>query len=362
MMRAIELAKKAEGRTSPNPPVGCVIVKNGKIIAEGYHKKAGLAHAEIEALKKTRSARGAAMYVTLEPCDHYGKTPPCTKAIIDSKIKKVIIAIKDPNRINNGRGIKKLRKHKIQIKTGVCRKEALDLYRPYIKFVTGNTPFISLKLAESLDGKIATRSGESKWISGRLSRNYVQKLRQKADAILVGINTVMKDDPSLLITGARDKRPVRIVLDSDLMIPLNSKLVKTLKFAPLIIAAKAGSSDKKKKILEKKGIIVLTDQTKAKEVNLRKILRKLARKNIMHILCEGGSGVAGALLDGKFVDRVYFFISPKLLGGRNAVTSIGGNGISSISKAVEIQNREIKMFGQDIMVKGDVYWNNRRNW
>ena len=237
MLQAIRLARRAEGKTSPNPLVGAVIVKNGRIIGKGYHERRGMPHAEIIAINKAKNNAGhATLYVTLEPCDHFGKTPPCCDRIISSGIKKVMIAMKDPNSINNGRGIKKLKRHAIDVESGLCKHEAEELNAPYIKFIRKKMPFITVKVAQSIDGKLATRFGESKWISNKASRVFVQGLRSKVDAVMVGINTVLKDNPALTVRDSRLKSPARIVVDSFLKIPVNSKLVNSRDKAPLIVA------------------------------------------------------------------------------------------------------------------------------
>jgi riboflavin biosynthesis protein RibD len=228
MRQAIALALKAAGSTSPNPMVGCIIVKNGRVISRGYHKKAGGPHAEVEALKKARNrASGATMYVTLEPCDRYGRTPPCTDAIINSGIKKVYIGTRDPNPKNNGRGANKLKRHGISVVEGVCQREAFGINAAYNKFIRTGIPFVTLKIAESLDGKIATRTGRSKWISSKRSRNEVRSIRRTSDAVLIGVNTVIKDDPGIMPDGESGHAAVRIVLDTNLRIPLGSRIVRT---------------------------------------------------------------------------------------------------------------------------------------
>jgi len=361
MRRALEFAKKGEGKTSPNPPVGCVIVKNNKIISEGYHKKAGLPHAEIEALKKTKDAGNSTMYVTLEPCDHYGKTPPCTNEIIKRGVKRVVIGMKDPHRVNNGRGIKKLKKNRIHVETGVCSREIEEFYKPYKKFITERTPFVTVKIAESLDGKIATSKGESRWISNDLSRRYVQKLRSKVDAVMIGINTVIKDGPSLIPKTQKREFTKRIVVDSHLRMPLDSKLVRSSDSAPLLIAAIDKASAKKINILRKKGATVLIVRSKNNRVDLTCFFRELGKLGIMHVLVEGGGELVGKLFDERLVNKILFFISPKIIGGESAVSSVRGKGVNRIRDAVRLKNMVLRRFREDILVEGDVCWNNRRS-
>ena len=358
MLRALKLAQKAEGKTSPNPIVGCVIVKNNRVISEGYHRGAGLHHAEITALKKARNTKNATMYVTLEPCDHYGKTPPCTDEIIKRKIRKVVIAIKDPNEINNGRGVRKLRRNKISVKLGVLEKEANKIYRPYAKFITEKLPFVTVKIAESLDGKIATSKGESKWISNELSRIYVHKLRSRVDAVMVGINTVLKDNPLLLARIRPKEATKRVVVDSKLKLPLNSQLIRTARIAPLIIATTNKSSKKKRNMLTKKGALVIVIRSKNSKIDLQNLFQALATMDIMHVLVEGGGELIGSLFDEGLVDRMLFFISPKIIGGETAVTSIRGRGVQRINDAIRLKNMEIKRFKEDILVEGNVYRHN----
>jgi len=355
MRRAIKLAKKAEGFTSPNPLVGCLIVKKGKIIGKGYHHKAGLPHAEVIALQDAgEKAKNATMYVTLEPCKHLGRTPPCTSAVIKAGIKRFVIAMKDPNPLNNGRGITKLREKGASVTTGVCEKEAREINRPFIKYATKGLPFVTLKIAESLDGKIATSKGESKWISNSDSRQHVQKIRSYVDAIMVGSNTVIKDNPRLLPKGYYRRNPVRVVVDSRLKIPLDSKLVKTAEKAPLIIATTKLSSERKKRLLNKKNVNVIVIKSSKTGVNLEDLLKILGRMGILHILAEGGAELAGSLCDKKLVDRILFFISPKIIGGRDAITSIKGRGVNRIKDALKLENVEVKRFKDDVVVSGDI--------
>ncbi len=358
MLRALELARRAEGETSPNPIVGCVIVKNNRIIGEGYHRRAGLPHAEIAALKKARNTLNATMYVTLEPCDHYGKTPPCTDEIIKRGIGKVVIAIRDPNEINNGRGIRKLKRNKIPVKLGICEKEASKIYRPYIKFVTKGLPFITVKIAQSLDGKIATSKGQSKWISNELSRIYAHKLRSRVDAVMIGINTALKDNPLLLPKSASNRVIKRIVVDSNLNLPLNSRLIRGARIAPLIIATTNKSSKKKRNRLIKRRALVIVIRSKDNRVDLQNLFQTLARMDIMHVLVEGGGELIGSLFDEGLADRALFFISPKIIGGQNAIASVRGKGIEKIRDAFILKDMEVRRFREDILVEGDVYRNN----
>lgn len=321
MRLAIELAKKAIGKTSPNPAVGAVIVKNNRVVGKGYHRKAGLPHAEINALREAgRKAKGATLYVTLEPCGHYGRTPPCTDAIIKSGIKKVIIAMKDPNPINNGNGIKRLRGSGIKVDAGVLVKEAEAINKPYIKFITKGLPYITVKVAQSLDGKIATRTGDSKWISSEDSRRYVHELRGKADAVMVGANTVLRDDPLLLSKVSR-KQPVRIIVGGKSGVPRDAKIFSSLDRSPVIV--------------------------------VKSLSEALALANITHILVEGGGELIASLVEKDLVDRFLIFIAPKIIGGRAAKTAVEGAGISYIRDASNFKIKSIRRFKKDILIEAE---------
>lgn len=355
MMRALELAQKAEGSTSPNPVVGCVVVKDNKVIGEGFHKKAGLPHAEIEALKKCgKYAACATMYVTLEPCDHYGKTPPCTDAIINAGIKKVIIAMKDPNPLNNGKGIRKLRSKGISVVTGVLSGPAKSINKPFIKHTTTRLPLVTLKIAESLDGKIADSSGGSKWVSNRGSRSYVQKLRSLSDAVMVGVNTVIKDDPMLIARGYGKKTPTRVVVDSRLRISLDSRIVKSADRVPLIVFTTDMSSEKKREMLKKEHVTVVRVGSCRKRTDLRQVLMELGKRGVLSLLVEGGSELAGSLLDSKLADRAVFFIAPKIIGARDAVNAVKGTGVRKLKDAALLKNVDMIRIDDDIMISGDI--------
>ncbi|MBN1526794.1 MAG: bifunctional diaminohydroxyphosphoribosylaminopyrimidine deaminase/5-amino-6-(5-phosphoribosylamino)uracil reductase RibD [Candidatus Omnitrophica bacterium] len=354
MHLAIDLAKKAQGRTSPNPIVGAVIVKSGRIVGKGYHKRAGMPHAEIEALRQAGSrAKGATLYVTLEPCDHFGRTPPCTDAVVRSGIKEAVIAMKDPNPANNGRGIRKLKRHGIKTTLGTLEAEAREMNRPYMKWITTRMPYVTVKVAQSLDGKIAARTGDSRWISSEESRRLVHGLRGMADAVMVGVNTVIKDDPLLTNRSGSGKQPIRVVLDSALKIPLSAKLVKTSKRIPLIIATTPSSSEKKMRALIDKGAGVAVVRPERGRVDLRALLKALGRRGITHIMAEGGGELVASLTESRLADRFLFFIAPKLVGGRAAPTSVEGAGISKIKDAFLMRNVAVNKSGSDILVEAE---------
>jgi len=352
MRLALKLAAKATDKTYPNPMVGSVIVKNGKIIGRGYHRKAGEEHAEIRAIKDTAgSSSGAEMFVTLEPCAHYGKTPPCVPAIIRSGIKKVNIAMQDPNPVNAGRGIKALRTAGISVKVGLCRDEARRLNRKYIKFITTGYPYVTVKLAQSLDGKIAARDGSSKWITSSGSRMRAKRMRSFFDAVVVGANTVCEDDPLLLNWKGAPYRTRRVVVDSSLRMPFDSNLIKSAGKSPVIIATTdRAPGSRVEKFSRVKGVEILSIKSKDGKVPLRPFLKELARRDIANVLVEGGGELVGSFIDGSLVDEWMFFIAPKILGG--AVSSVKGRGVANIKKAIDLCDVEFKKSGRDIMVRG----------
>lgn len=334
MRMAIRLAKKAEGRTSPNPVVGAVIVKSNRIVGRGYHKRAGLPHAEVNALKQAgKTAKDATLYVSLEPCDHFGRTAPCTDAIIKNGIKKVVIGMKDPNPLNNGKGIKKLKDQGIKVVISNIQKEAKSINRPYLKFITKRLPFITVKVAQSLDGKIATKTGDSKWVSSEDSRRYVHWLRSKVDAVMVGANTVIRDDPLLLSKLSKDRQPARIIINGNSKIPAKSKIFFTSAKSPVMLASSILGSNKK--------------------VDLIKLLEILAKKGIMHILVEGGGELISSLIGRDLVDRMIIFIAPKVIGGRRAITSVEGSGVARIEDAFNFKIKNIRRFKKDIMIEAE---------
>ncbi len=355
MQRALDLAARGKGRTSPNPMVGAVVAKGNKIIAEGYHKKAGTPHAEILALKKAGSkARGATLYINLEPCCHTDKkTPPCTKSIIKAGIKKVVTAMIDPNPKVSGRGIKELKGAGIKTETGTMNAEAKKLNKAFTKFITKKTPFVILKIAQSLDGKIATAKGESKWITGEESRKFVHKLRSEVDALLVGIGTIKKDNPSLdcRIRGCRNS--YRIIVDSRLQIPLNAKVLKH-KDKRTIIATTKKASSRKINFLKKLGNNVLIIKDRAGKINLKALMKALARLDITSVMIEGGSSVNASALSSGIVDKIMFFIAPKIIGGSDAVSSVGGKSPSLLKNALTLKDVQMTKIGKDILIEGDL--------
>ena len=354
MNLAYNLANKGKGMTSPNPMVGALVVKAGRIIGKGYHKKAGFSHAEITALEEAGSkAKGATLYVTLEPCVHFGRTPPCVDTIIKSGVKNVIVGMIDPNPLINGRGVARMKEYGIAIKVGFLENKLKKLNEVFIKYITKRMPFVTVKIAQSLDGKIATKTGDSKWITSDKSRAYAHKVRVNFDAIMVGVNTVLRDNPKLDAWFSK-KHPIKIITDSHLSTPENAGIFSGN--SPVVIAtipAVAGQETDNRKILSRKAKI-LEVKEKSGEVNLRDMMKKLARLEITNILVEGGGTLIGSLFDEGLVDKVMFFISPKIIGGKESLSSVMGRGIARIDNAVKIRNITLRHFGEDILIEGDV--------
>ncbi|GAB6137426.1 bifunctional diaminohydroxyphosphoribosylaminopyrimidine deaminase/5-amino-6-(5-phosphoribosylamino)uracil reductase RibD [Halanaerobaculum tunisiense] len=353
MQQAIELARRATGRTSPNPLVGAVIVKNGEIISQGYHHYAGGAHAEVNALQKAGpTAQGATMYVTLEPCTHHGKTPPCTEAIIASGIKRVVIAMKDPNPQVAGEGIKQLQEAGIAVEVGVLAEQARELNEVFIKYITTQQPFVLLKNAVTLDGKIATKTGDSKWITGPESRQLVHNLRDQVDAILVGVGTVLADDPRLTtrLPDREGEDPIRIILDSKLETPCNANVINQESAANTIIATTSQAAREKKELLTQAGADII--EVGSSEVDLNLLLDKLGEQEITSLLVEGGSQVNTSFWEAELVDKLYYFIAPKIIGGREAVSVVSGTGVEQIKEGIKLTDKDVSLSGEDILVVG----------
>jgi len=348
MQTAVELAKKGEGKVYPNPPVGCTIVKGGKIIGKGWHQYFGGNHAEVNALINAgENARGADLYVTLEPCNSYGKKPPCTLAIIKAGIKRVYYATSDSN-VSGSRKI--LEKNGIEVYEGLLKKTAKILIKDYLKYLR-NKPRVSVKAAMTLDGKIATYEYDSKWITSEKSRSFVHKLRSQYDAVLVGTNTAFKDNPLLTTHSKTLRNPVRVVIDSKLKLPESHHLFDTS--APTIIICDS-SVKQIPKHLNKEGIIITHVDTSAAQKDFNVIIKKLNSLSIKRILIEGGSKVITSALFSNAVDDIYFFIAPKIIGGENAVSVVGGNGVKKISEALAVKNMKIKKIGQDLIITGKI--------
>ena len=353
MREALRIARNAEGRTSPNPLVGAVVVREGKIVAEGWHRRAGTPHAEIHALNMAGElARGATLYVTLEPCSHFGRTPPCARAIVDAGISRVVAAMTDPNPQVAGRGFEILRSAGIQVEVGTLEAEARRLNEVFIKWVTRKLPFVTLKFACSLDGKIATVGGESQWISGIESRTFTHRLRDTNDAILVGVGTVIADNPSLTTRLVEGKNPVRVIVDSRARTPPDSTVV-TDKSARTIIATTSRAPEEKLSALKSRGVEIITAGD-GEHVDLEILMRALAERELTSVLVEGGGTIHFAMLKAGLVDKVLAFVAPKILGGANALTAVAGAGFEKLSDAVSLKDLTTERFGDDILISGYV--------
>lgn len=351
MCQALALARKAAGLTNPNPAVGAVIVKGGRIVGRGYHRKCGLPHAEVEALRDAGPrARGGTMYVTLEPCDHTGRTGPCTKAIIAAGITKVVIAMRDPNPLTDGRGIRRLASAGIDTVCGICEAEARELNLPFAKFIRTSLPYVTVKTAASLDGKIASRTGDSRWISSEASRRVVHALRGRVDAVMVGSGTVLRDDPRLLPRGSAARLPARVIVDTALRIPVRARVLKEAKKATVYIATAAPAGSRRASRLEKLGAHVLFVPSRRGMVDLAILLRALGELGMMHVLVEGGGGLVAGLVERSLADEFLFFIAPKLIGGRDAVTPVEGAGVAHVKDAFPITIRSVERVGCDLLV------------
>lgn len=358
MKRAIELSKLGIGYTYPNPLVGAVIIKNGKIIGEGYHAFYGGPHAEINAFKNAiEDVKGATMYVTLEPCSHYGKTPPCAEAIVRNGIKEVVIGMKDPNELVSGRGIEILKQNGIKVTLGVCEEEIRNLNEIFIKYITSKLPFCILKTAMTLDGKISTVTGDSQWISNEISRQYVHEIRHRVAGIMVGIGTVIQDDPSLTTRlkdkkGGKGRDSSRIIVDTRARIPLEAKVLNLDSDAKTIIATTELASKSKIQALKEKGAEIIMTPIKNRGVDLSYLMKELGKMNIDSVLLEGGSTLNYSALEEGIVDKVISFISPKIIGGTDAKTPVGGEGKHSIKNAIMLENIKVSSFEEDIVIEG----------
>jgi riboflavin biosynthesis protein ribD len=352
MLRAIQLAKQGEGWTNPNPMVGAVIVKNGRIIGKGYHKKCGELHAERNAIASlTESAEGATIYVTLEPCCHYGKTPPCTEAIIEQKIKRVVIGSRDPNPKVSGKGIKMLQEAGIEVIEDFMREECDRLNPVFFHYITTKTPYVVMKYAMTLDGKIATKTGASKWITREAARAEVQHMRHRYMGIMAGIGTVIADDPMLNVRVEGWKSPIRILCDSGLRIPLDGQIVKSAgKYRTIVAYADSENTEAKRKRLHEMGVETICCPDENNQVDLKKLMKYLGEEGIDSILLEGGGTLNDSALRAGIVQEVQAFIAPKLFGGMNSKTPVEGIGVRFPSEAVKLKCTDICQIGEDIRI------------
>lgn len=349
---ALDLAKKGKGKVNPNPLVGAVIVKDGKIIGKGYHERYGKEHAEINAFNSLEeNPKDATMYVTLEPCSHYGKTPPCVDKIIENNIRRVVIGSVDDNPLVSGKGIKKLKDAGIEVTVGILEDECKRLNEVFIKYISEKKPFVVLKSAMSLDGKISTYSGESKWITGENSRKEVHKLRNELTGILVGVDTVIKDNPKLTCRLKNGRNPIRIIVDSTLRIPISSEVIRYDEARTIIATTEFADKDKILE-LEKKEIEVIIAKSKNNRVDLKDLMMKLYELNIDSILLEGGATLNFSALKENIVDKIQIYIALKIIGGEKSKTPVGGQGIEELKKAFKIKDLTSRVVGEDILLEG----------
>jgi diaminohydroxyphosphoribosylaminopyrimidine deaminase / 5-amino-6-(5-phosphoribosylamino)uracil reductase len=351
---ALRLGLKAKGKTSPNPLVGAVVVKAGRIIGSGFHAKAGLAHAEIIALDEAgKKAKGATLYVTLEPCAHTGRTPPCVNRIIQSGIKEVVVGLVDPNPLNNGKGVLSLKQSNIKVRLGVLKEQLNQINEVFIKYITTGIPFITVKVAQSLDGRIATFSGDSKWITSDESRVFAHKIRKDYDAIMVGVNTVLRDNPRLNVAPSQ-KQLIKIIVDSNLSTPENANIFSVERKVIIVtLSSRPGQETENRKNLSAKATI-LEVKEKGGQINLRDALKKLARLGISNIIVEGGGTLIGSLFDERLVDKILFFISPKIIGGKDAVSSVMGKGVKRADQAIKLGQVKIRRFAEDLLIEASI--------
>lgn len=349
----IEIAKKGEGNVSPNPLVGCVITKDNRIIGAGYHQKFGEEHAEINAINSaTESLEGSTLYVNLEPCNHYGKTPPCTDRIIEEKIKRVVIGTLDVNPLVSGNGVKKLKKAGIDVKVGVLEKECLELNKFFFKNITKKIPYVTLKAAQTLDGMIADDNHFSEWISSDVSRKYVHQLRSKYDAVLIGSNTAKIDDPKLTVRMVEGRNPFRVVLDSELKLSPELKLFKNNKDKKTILVASLANQLKKNKIekFNKRGVeLIFVKKNKDEGINLLSLLKKLSKRGIASVLVEGGGKIYSSFMKLELFDDVFLFISPKILG--EGIKTFSELNFKNLKQAMKLNIIKSEIVGDDILIK-----------
>ncbi len=358
MRLAISLAKKGVGKTSPNPLVGAVVVKDGEIISEGYHKKFGGAHAEINALVKAGGgAKGADIFINLEPCCHYGKTPPCFKEVISSGISKVHVGMVDPNPAVAGKGIKYLRDAGIGVEVGILEDDCKLLNEAYIKYITTMKPFVTLKLASTLDGKIATYTGESKWITEKGSRKKVHKMRGTVDGIIVGVGTVLKDDPKLTSRITNSVNPSRIIVDSVLRIPLTSTVLKKIPNTEVFIATSYKAPLKKVEKLRRMGARIIFLPLLEEGVDLKALMAELGKHGMMNLLLEGGAKLATSAIRSGVVDKLSLFLAPRIMGGSESAPMFLDLGVKSLDEMFHINRMRSKKIGNDVLIEG--YFNGK---
>ncbi|MDT8421219.1 MAG: bifunctional diaminohydroxyphosphoribosylaminopyrimidine deaminase/5-amino-6-(5-phosphoribosylamino)uracil reductase RibD [Desulfuromonadales bacterium] len=356
MSLALELAQRGAGRTAPNPPVGAVVVRDGAIIGEGFHPMAGEPHAEIFALRQAGDlASGSDLYVTLEPCSHHGRTGPCADAVIEAGIRRVFVGVQDPNPQVAGRGIERLRTAGIEVVCGVLERDCRRLIAPFARHVLSGMPYTIYKTAMTLDGKTATAKGDSRWISGERSRAEVHRLRDRVEAIMVGVGTVLHDDPLLntrLPGGGRD--PLRVVVDSHLRMPADAAMLRQASAAGTLIATTEAAGADARNALELAGAEILVLPQEQGHVSLPDLWRELGRRNVQTLLLEGGATLAGAALRSGLIDRVMVFVAPKLIGGDSGYGIFAGAGCSLLGDAVKLEDVHTERFDMDVLISGEV--------
>ncbi len=354
MRLALALARRGEGRTAPNPPVGALLVRDGKIVGEGYHPAAGQPHAEIYALRQAgKLAHGADLYVTLEPCSHHGRTGPCAEAVIAAGVQRVFIGCGDPNPLVNGRGVALLQKAGITVETSLLEPECRRLLAPFVRHLQKKLPFVILKAATTLDGATATCSGESQWISGEASRHHVHELRDRVDAIMVGSGTMLRDNPRLTsrIEGGRD--PLRVVIDSSLKTPLDAAMISQSSDAVTVIATAVSPDHPKVAPLRQQGVEILFSPAADGSVDLLRVMQELGKKNVMTLLLEGGATLNAAMLRAGLVQRAMIFVAPLLLGGAGKGI-FAGEGVSRLAQALRLRDLRFQPFEGDLLIEGEV--------
>lgn len=354
MKQTLRLAERGKGKTSPNPMVGAILVKNGEVVGTGYHMKAGEAHAEILALREAGDrARRATLYLNLEPCSHHGKTPPCAPAVIAAGVTRVIVGMEDPNPLVKGKGIDMLKAAGVEVLVGVLEKNCRRLNEAFCKYIVVKEPFVAVKVASTLNGKIATRCGDSKWISSETARRLVHRWRSEVDGIVVGIGTILRDDPLLSTRMVKGRSPFRIVLDSRLRIPDEAQVIRTSPSKTIVVATEGVSTERVVR-LEKRGVRVIVVDSHLGRVNLKTCLSRLADLEMVNLMVEGGSQVNGSFLDQGLADKLLLFLSPRLVGDPEALDMFGGVGVESLERAPSLSEVKVKRVGDDLLVEGYV--------
>ncbi|MFO7785272.1 MAG: bifunctional diaminohydroxyphosphoribosylaminopyrimidine deaminase/5-amino-6-(5-phosphoribosylamino)uracil reductase RibD [Thermodesulfobacteriota bacterium] len=357
MREALRLARKGIGRTSPNPAVGAVLVRRGRVVATGYHRKAGGPHAEVEAI---RALKGPArpedvLYVTLEPCNHHGRTPPCTRAVLEAGIRRVVIGMTDPNPGVSGGGCAFLESRGVEVRAGVLEKDCRALNEAFIKHVTTGRPFVIAKTASTLDGWTATGSGHSRWVTNEQSRRFVHRLRDRCDAVLVGVGTVLADDPSLTtrLAGRRGRDPIRVIVDTRFRTPDRSRVLHSDSAAETLIVVVEGLENSRLDALsERAGVVVVRCPAGEGGLDLDALLGILGAKGIMSVLVEGGAAIMGSMMRGRLVDKVYMFKAPKLLCGNDGIPVAAGPGAGRMDQCLALGNIRVRRFGDDVLIRG----------